>query len=66
MGRGMMTSFTPAWQSESAAKAAYVAYNEQVPATAPPDRLVEWHPGDGWDRSVTRSGWVHLIVPSRT
>jgi len=49
MGRGMMTSFTPDWQHESAAKTAYLAYNAQVRATAPPDRFVEWHPGDGWD-----------------
>jgi hypothetical protein len=48
MGRGMMTSFTPDWQDESAAKAAYVAYNEAVRRTAPAHRLVEWHPGDGW------------------
>ncbi len=49
MGRGMMTSFTPSWQDESAAKRAYLAYNDHVRATAPPDRLLEWHPGDGWD-----------------
>lgn len=49
MGRGMMTSFTPDWRTESAAKAAYLAYNDHVRATAPRDRLVEWQPGDGWD-----------------
>jgi len=49
MGRGMMTSFTPGWQDESAAKAAYLAHNDHVRATAPARRLVEWHPGDGWD-----------------
>jgi hypothetical protein len=48
MGRGMMTRFTPGWQHESAAKEAYIAYNEHVRATAPRDRLVEWHPTDGW------------------
>jgi hypothetical protein len=26
-----------------------LAYNGHVRATAPPDRLVEWHPGDGWE-----------------
>ena len=36
MGRGMMTAFTPDWQDESAAKAAYLAYNDHVRATAPP------------------------------
>ena len=49
MGRGMMTSFTPDWQNEAAAKAAFLAYNDEVRRTAPPDRLVEWSPGDGWE-----------------
>jgi hypothetical protein len=48
MGRRMMTSFTPGWQEESAAKAAYLAHNDHVRSTAPADRLVEWRPGDGW------------------
>jgi hypothetical protein len=48
MGRGMMTAFTPAWQDETQAKAAYLAYNDHVRATAPADRLVEWSPSDGW------------------
>jgi hypothetical protein len=48
MGRGMMTSFTPRWQNEAEAKAAYLAYNDHVRANAPHDRLVEWHPEDGW------------------
>jgi hypothetical protein len=43
----MMTSFTPGWQEEAAAKAAYLAYNDHVRATAPPDRLVEWRATDG-------------------
>ena len=49
MGRGMMEKFTPNWRDESAAKAAYLAHNENVRATAPPDRLVEWRTGDGWE-----------------
>lgn len=49
MGRGMMTSFSPDWFNEAAAKSAYLAYNEHVRTTAPPERLVEWRPGDGWD-----------------
>jgi hypothetical protein len=49
MGVGMMTSFTPAWQDEAAAKAAYLAYNDHVRATAPPDRLVEWSVDQGWE-----------------
>jgi hypothetical protein len=49
MGRGMMTAFSPGWRDESAAKAAYIAYNDHVRTTAPADRLVEWQPGDGWE-----------------
>ena len=48
MGRGMMTTFTPGWQDEESAKAAYLAHNEFVRATAPRDRLLEWHPEEGW------------------
>ncbi|HEV3132066.1 MAG TPA: sulfotransferase [Acidimicrobiales bacterium] len=49
MGRGMMERFTPSWRDESAAKAAYLAHNDHVRTTAPRHRLVEWHPGDGWE-----------------
>jgi hypothetical protein len=48
MGVGMMTSFTPDWRDEAAAKAAFVAYNEMVRRTAPAGRLLEWQPSDGW------------------
>jgi hypothetical protein len=48
MGRGMMTTFTPRWQDEASAKAAYLTYNDHVRSTAPADRLVEWSPEDGW------------------
>ena len=40
--------FTLAVDDESAAKAAYEAFNDRVRAEAPPERLLEWHPGDGW------------------
>ena len=30
------------------AMAAYEAHNQHVRDTVPPDRLVEWQPGDGW------------------
>ena len=48
MGQGMMTAFSAQWQEEEAAKAAYLAHNDKVRSTAPPGRLVEWRPGDGW------------------
>ena len=41
--------FTPDWQDEAAAKAAYEAHNATVRATIPAARLVDWQPGDGWD-----------------
>lgn len=41
-------TFTPSWQDEHAAKAAFLAHNDRVRATAPAHRLVEYHPGDGW------------------
>lgn len=50
MARDMLTNrFTPDWRDREAAKAAYDAHNERVRATIPPERLLEWHPGDGWD-----------------
>jgi hypothetical protein len=60
MGRGMMSAFTAGWQDEVAAKAAYLAYNDHVRATAPADRLVEWHPSDGWEPLCAALG---LVVP---
>jgi hypothetical protein len=60
MGRGMMTTFTPGWQDEAAAKAAYLSYNEYVRATAPPGRLVEWSRADGWGPICSALG---LSVP---
>jgi hypothetical protein len=40
--------FTPDWRDRDAAIAAYEAHNASVRAEVPADRLVEWHPGDGW------------------
>lgn len=48
MGRGMMEALSPNWQDEASAKAAYLAYNDHVRATAPAGRLVEWTADDGW------------------
>jgi len=62
MGRGMMTRFSPAWQDEAAAKAAYLAYNDHVRETAPADRLIEWSPGEGWDPICSA---LRLAVPQQ-
>jgi hypothetical protein len=53
--------FTPGWRDQAAATAAYEAHNETVRATVPAERLVEWHPGDGWAPICTALG---VPVPS--
>jgi hypothetical protein len=40
--------FTPEFDVEGPAKAAYDTHNAAVRAAVPPERLVEWQPGDGW------------------
>ncbi len=40
--------FTPGWSEEASSKAAYERNNAAVRAEVPADRLIEWHPGDGW------------------
>lgn len=62
MARGMMAGFSPDWQDEQSAKAAFLAYNDQVRATAPADRLLEWQTGDGWAPICSALG---LDVPDR-
>ena len=41
---------------EASAVAAYERHNAHVRATAPTDRLLEWHPGDGWAPICTALG----------
>jgi len=52
--------FTPDVQDEAAAKAAYERHNAAVRATIPPDRLVDWQPGDGWEPICSALG---MAVP---
>lgn len=40
--------FTPGWRDAETAKAAYEQHNAAVRATVPPERLLDWQPGDGW------------------
>ena len=49
MTEAMFERFTQDWRDEDAAKKAYLAHNAAVRAEVPADRLVEWHPGDGWE-----------------
>ena len=48
MVRDMFARFEPDWRDDAAAMAAYERHNEEVRREVPPDRLVEWQPGDGW------------------
>ncbi|GAB4011436.1 sulfotransferase family protein [Nocardioides ultimimeridianus] len=41
--------FTPRVLDPEEAMAAYERHNAHVRATVPPERLVEWRPGDGWE-----------------
>jgi hypothetical protein len=43
------------------AMAAYERHNAEVRSTIPPSRLVEWHPGDGWEPICSALG---VPVPS--
>jgi sulfotransferase family protein len=63
MGVAMMTSFTPDWREADAAKAAFVAHNDEVRRTAPADRLLEWQPGDGWEPLCERLGVPVPVEP---
>jgi hypothetical protein len=60
MAGKMLAAFTPDWRDEFAAKAAFVAHNDNVRASAPADRLLEWRPADGWAPICERLG---LAVP---
>ena len=44
----MFAAFDPKWRDRDAAMAAYERHNAAVRAEVPPQRLIEWQPGDGW------------------
>jgi hypothetical protein len=54
-------TFTPKWLDEAEAKRAYEAHNADVRASVPTERLVDWHPGDGWAPICDKLG---LPVPN--
>jgi hypothetical protein len=56
----LSTKFTPNWENEAEAKAAYERHNADVRASAPADRLVDWRAGDGWEPICRALG---LAVP---
>ena len=50
------TRFAPVPWDERTAKRAYERHNSEVRATVPANRLLEWHPGDGWEPLCERLG----------
>jgi Sulfotransferase domain len=48
--------FTPTWWKEQPAKSAYLRHNDQVRRAIEPTRLIEWHPGDGWEPICRKLG----------
>lgn len=48
MVRDLFARFEPNWRDDDAAMAAYDQHNAAVRRAVPPQRLVEWRPGDGW------------------
>jgi len=56
MARDMFASFEPDWRNDDAAMAAYDRHNAAVRSEVPPERLVEWQPGDGWGPLCTALG----------
>jgi hypothetical protein len=48
MVKDLFHAFAGDTVDEQSAVAAYERHNADVRATAPPERLLEWHPGDGW------------------
>lgn len=48
MATDMLKRFCDDFLDRDAAIAAYEAHNAAVRAAVPPDRLVDWRPGDGW------------------
>jgi hypothetical protein len=54
-------TFTAGWSDEATAKRAYDEHNAAVRATVDRARLVDWHPGDGWEPICAA---LSLPVPS--
>jgi hypothetical protein len=49
MNVSVLARLTPGWQREADAIDAYERHNENVRRSVPPDRLIDWRPGDGWE-----------------
>jgi hypothetical protein len=61
MIRSMLSArFAPDWRTREGAIAAYERHNEDVRRSVPPERLIDWRPGDGWEPICAALG---LAVP---
>jgi Sulfotransferase domain len=49
MNLSVLARLTPGWRTEADAIDAYERHNDEVRRTVPPDRLIDWRPGDGWE-----------------
>jgi hypothetical protein len=49
MNLSVLARLTPGWRSEADAIDGYEQHNEEVRRAVPPDRLIDWRPGDGWE-----------------
>lgn len=56
MLRDMVARFEPNWRDDDALLAAYDRHNAAVRSQVPPDRLIEWQPGAGWEPLCTALG----------
>ena len=70
MVTGMLGQFSPDLTTR-AAESGVRAHNADVRATAAPERLVDWHPGDGWepictalDVPVPDAAFPHVNTPT--
>ncbi len=49
MNLSVLARLTPGWRNQADAIDAYERHNEEVRLTVPPERLIDWRPGDGWE-----------------
>jgi hypothetical protein len=56
----MASRFVPDLKDKDACIAAYERHNALVRATIPPERLIDWQPGDGWEPVCSR---LNLPIP---
>ena len=59
--------FTPEWRDETQRRPRTTATTQRCARRVPPERLVEWHPGDGWEPlcARARSAGPRRAVPAR-